>query len=307
MKRAIIRAAGFAAALLWAVPDSGALTIKSVAAPAALSYSPDGAVQTASRVRVAHDSFSGDFCVVFTQLSLVPVTASPAEPLSYGLYWPDTAPTYRLALNGLPANANEVLSGTFLQNSNINKKPFMDLGFAIIVSPATMPPPGTYVATISAAVYPMAYPVSGSPSDAQTFTVTVTVPSLSDLSIVPTGSPFSVSSTSGSLSFGTLKAGATRDLDIVVRSNVRYSVSLLSANGGSLANSADGSLVGYALTADGVPVSLSPGVASVIALNAPATYGNPVARGITVRIKDFADFPVEGTYTDSITVNVSAP
>jgi hypothetical protein len=304
MRRTILRAAGLALAFLGSVSTAGALSIKSIQAPAALVYSPDGTAQTTSRVRVMHDGVPGDFCVVFTQLSLVPVSVAPAESLTYGLYWPDTSPTYRLALDGMPANANEVLSGTFLDTS---KKPFMDLGFAILVSSATMPPPGTYTATILASLYPMRYPVSGMPTDTQTFTVTVTVPSLTDLSIVPSGSPFSVSSTNASLSFGVLKAGATHSLDLMVRSNVRYSVSLLSANGGSLANSADGSLVGYDLLADGIAVTLAPGVASVIALNAPATYSKPVARGITIRIRDFSDFPVEGTYMDSITVNVSAP
>jgi hypothetical protein len=283
-----------------------ALTFKSVTAPATLVYSPDAIVQTTGRIRVVHDSYSGPFCVVLTQLSLLPAPVAPAEGLSYALYQPDTSPTYRLSLDGAPTNSTEVLTGSFATNPSY-KRPFVDLGFAVFAYPSTLPPPGTYTATIRANLYASDFPATGAPSDTTTFAVTVTVSSVTDISIVPTGASFSVASTAANLSFGVLSANATRALDLLVRANVRYSLSLVSANGGALSNQADGSLIGYSLAASGSVVPLQAGVASFVGVNADATYSRPAKYGISVSIRPFADFPVEGTYSDLVTVNVIAP
>lgn len=306
MKYGYTRALSALMLTLLAAQGAVALTFKSVTAPAALIYSPDANVQATGRIRVVHDAYSGPFCVVLTQLSLLPAPVAPAEGLSYALYQPDTSPTYRLSLDGAPTNSTEVLTGNFAANPS-SKRPFIDLGFAAFAYPSTLPPPGTYTATIRANLYASDYPPTGAPTDTTTFAVTVTVSSVTDISIVPTGSPFSVASTTANLSFGVLSANATRALDLLVRANVRYSLSLVSSNGGALANQADGSLIGYSLAAAGLPVSLQAGVASFIGVNAVATYSKPAKYGLSVSIRPFADFPVEGTYSDLVTVNVIAP
>jgi hypothetical protein len=300
-----LRVGIWAGLTILAMSAAPAQSLKNITSPSPLVYSPDVIVQTTGSIRVSHENYLGPFCVVLTQISLTPSTVAPAEGLTYGLYKPDISPVYQLSLTGSPSSDNEVLSGTF-DSVNI-KKPFMSLGFALIVSPSSMPAPGTYVATIRADLYASAFPVSGSPVATDTLIVSVTVPSLTDVSVVPTGGSFSVGSTSADLSFGTINAGATRGVDIRVRSNVRYSVSLVSANGSALANALDGSLIPYTLSADGMAVSLPKGIASVITLSAAPTYGNPSVSGIAVTINQFSDFPVEGTYTDMVTVNVSAP
>ncbi len=301
----VFRACLYAALSVFAISFPSALSLKNITAPATLVYSPDSIVETTASIRVAHDAYLGPFSVVLTQISLVPASDPSAETLSFGLYKPDTSPTYRLSLNGFPANETEVLSGAF--DSANSKKPFMSLGFAVIVSPSSLPPPGNYVATIRADLYASAFPVSGGAVDTDTFTVTVSVPALTDLSIVPGGGGFSSSMTTADVSFGTITAGASRGVDIRVRSNVHYSVSLVSANGGMLVNALDGGGISYTLAADGVPVSLPKGLASIVSLNAPPTWSNPSVSAISVTINPFSEFPVEGTYSDLITVNVTAP
>lgn len=309
MKRISAGAARLAlvlAAAFLGVTEAGALTIKNIQSPAALTYSADQGVQTTGRVRVWHDGYSGTFGVVFTEISFAPAPGAASQKLSYGLYYPDAAPTYRLSLNGNPTTASEMIVGYFPPPSE-TKKPYVDAGFAVIVSPATMPAPGTYTATIRADLYHSGYPLTGTPVDSLNFSVVVTVPSIADLSIVPKGSPFSVSSTSATLSFGVMSAGEAREIDLLVRSNVRYSVSLGSSSGGSLLNAASGETVPYVLTSNGVPLALSPGTTGYAALNADPTFGSPKVYGLVVTIGAFSGLPVEGTYTDLITVNVLGP
>jgi hypothetical protein len=141
MKQGISRAARFAAviaAAFIAPANLGALTIKNIMTPAPVTYSPDAKAQTTGRVRVWHDGYTGPFAIIFTELSLMPRPASPADKLSYGLWVPDTSPTYRLSLTGFPASANEMFVGYF-PPPNESKKPYLDAGFAVIVSPETMP------------------------------------------------------------------------------------------------------------------------------------------------------------------------
>ncbi len=295
----------FAAALL-AMTETVALTIKNIQSPAALIYSPDRSVQTTGRVRVWHDGYSGSFGIVFTETSFAPAPGTASQKLSYGLYVPDTAPTYRLSLTGNPSAASEMIVGYFPPPSE-TKKPYVDAGFAVIVSPATMPAPGTYTATIRADLYHSGYPPTGAPVDSLSFSVVVTVPSIADLSIVPKGSAFSVSSTNATLSFGILSAGSSRDIDLLVRSNVRYSVSLNSSSGGSLLEATSGETVPYTLTVNGAPLVLSAGSAGYAALNADPTFGVPKVYALAVTIGSFSRLPIEGTYTDLITVNVLGP
>lgn len=294
------------AAALFGMTGMGALTIKNIQAPAALTYSPDQSVQTTARVRVWHDGYSGTFGIVFTEISFSPAPGSSSQKLSYGLYVPDTAPTYRLSLGGNPASASEMIVGYFPPPSE-TKKPYVDAAFAVIVSPETMPAPGTYTATIRADLYHSGYPVTGAPVDSLSFPVVVTVPSIADLSIVPKGSAFSVSSTNATLSFGVMTAGSSRDVDLLVRSNVRYSVSLSSSSGGALREATSGETIPYTLTSNGVPLVLAAGSAGYAALNADPTFGVPKVYALAVAIGAFSRLPIEGTYTDLITVNVLGP
>jgi hypothetical protein len=294
------------AAALFGMTGLGALTIKSIQAPAALTYSPDQSVQTTSRVRIWHDGYSGSFGIVFTEISFAPAPATASQKLSYGLYYPDTAPTYRLSLGGNPSSASEMIVGYFPPPSE-TKKPYVDAGFAVIVSPSTMPAAGTYTATIRADLYHSGYPVTGAPVDSLSFSVVVTVPSIADLSIVPKGSAFSASSTSATLSFGVMSAGESRDVDLLVRSNVRYSVSLSSASGGALREATSGETIPYTMTANGVPLALSAGSVGYAALNADPTFGVPKVYALAATIGSFSRLPMEGTYTDLITVNVLGP
>jgi len=292
--------------LWWGNGNAFAIEISRITAPPTLVYSPDAVVQSSGRISLANEGYTGPYVVTFTQLSLLPAPASPAEGLVYGLFYPDTAPTNELSLDGTPAAQSETLTGSFPPGW-AGKNRTLDIGFTARVFPSSLPPPGTYTARITASLYKSSYPATGSPSDTMIFTVTVTVRSITDLSLVPVGAPFSIPSTTASMAFGTLVANASRSVDLMVRSNVRYSFSFMSVHGGALANDTDGMLLSYDIAAEGFPLTLQPGIPSLQFLNSTPTYSASKRYELSVTIAAFEDFPTEGTYSDFITITVLAP
>ncbi|MEI6875240.1 MAG: hypothetical protein WCL50_08950, partial [Spirochaetota bacterium] len=133
----------------------------------------------------------------------------------------------------------------------------------------------------------------------------VIVGSVSDLSVVRTGGKFSTTSTSQSLSFGTIVPNASKGADLIVRSNVSYGLSLISAKGG-LANADDGSLIGYTLSSNGTAHSLPAGVPVSIATAGP-TYSGLARYALLATITGYGDMPTEGSYSDTLTIIMTAP
>jgi hypothetical protein len=157
-------------------------------------------------------------------------------------------------------------------------------------------------------LYKSAYPPTGSSVSSKSFTVTVVVGSTCNLSVVTTGSSFSLSSTSQALAFGNLTPNDTRGSDLVVRSNVTYNLSIVSAKGWALANSSDStSLVGYTLTSNKSALSLVQGLSSTIVTGATATYSSLARYALVFTISAFSGLPTEGDYSDTLTVTLASP
>jgi spore coat protein U-like protein len=211
-----------------------------------------------------------------------------------------------ISLSGAPGNESQVLSGDFPTGTAANSK--IVFQYAFQVDPADLPAPGTYTARISQKLYGgSTFPPSGAALDTNTLTVSITVGSHYDVSVVGSGAGFSLASTNQVLNFGILAAGGQVAADILVRSNVTYSLSLTSANGGRLVNVADStSAVAYSVTANGTPVPLTPPPGEV-AGGAAATFETPMRYSLLFTILPISDFPSAGTYSDTIIVNLAAP
>ncbi len=268
----------------------------------ALTYSPDGLATVSGTVIVNNGTQAANnapFCVVFT------LTNPGAQGgLSFSLVNQANGDT--LSLSGSPASSTQVLSGTFAQGTRANTNQTFTVSFQ--VNPTNLPAPGSYVATIREDLYSgSTYPPAGSVLDTNTLTVTVTVGSHYDVSVVPTGSTFALATTSQALSFGNLSAGQALGADILVRSNVSYSLALSSANLGSLTNLVDpASAIAYGLKSNGSSLSLNPGPA-YLAQAAAATFSVPLRYSLLVTIQPLPDNPSAGTYTDTLTVILTAP
>jgi hypothetical protein len=281
-----------------------ALTIRSAGSVTA-TYTPNNSVTRTHTMRIRNDGYIGDFCVVLTQTSLTPAIVPPAEGLTYGIWTPSSPPTYRLSLNGTPANNTELLTGNFPVGSTSTAT--VTLRMATIVYPTTIPKPGTYVASIRADLYGSAYPPSGAVRSTLTFTVTVTVGSFFDLSVVGPNSTFLLSSTTGAMPFGTIVEYDSKSLDLVIRTNVAYSLSLRSTRGKAMQNSTDGSLLPYSLIFDGGEMTLPAGMTVSAKSGVTATYSATKSYPVLVSIPPFLDLPTDGNYSDTVTIVLSSP
>ncbi|MDP3176863.1 MAG: hypothetical protein Q8M76_03095 [Spirochaetaceae bacterium] len=281
-----------------------ALTI-TTAGNVAGTYSPNNTVTKTHTMRVKCGGTIGDFCVVLTQTSLTPATVPPAEGLTYEIWTPSASPLYQLSLDGTPDASTEVLSGNFPVGSTANTT--VTLRMATKILPSTIPAPGTYVATIRADLYASAYPPSGAVQSTRTFTVTVTVGSFFDVSVVASGGAFLRTSTTGSMAFGTIIENDFRALDIVVRTNVGYGLSLRSTRGSAMRNASDGSLLPYILSFNGGDITLPAGSTVSVVTGAIATYGATKSYPVIVTIPPFLDLPTDGNYSDTVTIVLSSP
>ena len=269
----------------------------------AVAYSAETTAQATGQITIKKGTYAGgNFCVV---LKLLSMTQTSPENVSYAMYSPAATLANRLSLTGAPTSQSQVLSGNF--PSTASRTATITLDFAFVVSPTTLPPPGTYIATINESVYASTYLPSGTVYATKTLTVTVTVGSLYGVSVVPTGSAFSSTSTNQPLNFGLLAPGQSLGADILVRSNVSYSLLLSSSNSSSLVNLADpASLIGYTMTSNGGAVPLAAGSAT-IASGAAATYSPAVRYDVIATIAPFSTYPSEGSYADTITITLSSP
>lgn len=269
-----------------------------------LGYSSTAAVQAQCAITLTSNRYSGPVCVAFTEVFRFP---SPSQSqsqqiLNYGLYSADGAS--QLSVDGSPASAQETLTDAFPKGSK--KSDSLNLPFLIKAFPTSLPPPGTTWIYLRADLYANSAP-SGHIVDSVSFYVSIVVAGYYDLSVVPTGGAFSLASTSAALAFGTLAAGAVKGADILVKSNVSYSLGLSSVNGGAFANAADGSLLPYSLAVNGSSVALSPGIRTLVATGAPASYGTSARYALLVTVLPFTGVPTQGSYSDTITVTLSAP
>jgi hypothetical protein len=277
-------------------------TISTVTSIAGLAYSPDAKAKATGTVTVLCNGYIGSFYLVFNQLSLLPATSPPADPLTFALYNPKKLTT-PLAMNGVPTAKAQVLTGSFPTGSTSTTT--VPVSFVAQTTQTTIPPPATYTSTIVASLYASAYPTTAPPVSTFTFTVQVVVGSISDLSVVRTGRAFSLTTTSQALAFGTLVPNASKGADVVIRSNVSYGLTITSTNGGLL-NAGDSSLIGYTLTSNGTPLSLPAGIAATIA-NAGPTYSTLARYALLATITGYGDMPTEGSYSDTLTVTLTAP
>jgi spore coat protein U-like protein len=240
--------------------------------------------------------------VAFTEVSRYPSPSIGLQSLNYGLFSADGAT--QLSVDGSPAGAQETLIGSFPRGSKRNDS--LNLPFLMKVFPTSLPPPGTTWINLRADLYANSAP-SGRIVDTLNFYMSVAVAGYYDLSVVPTGGTFSLASTTAALAFGTLVAGAVKGTDILVKSNVSYSLGLSSLNGGAFANAADGSKLPYSLSVNGSAVALSPGIRTLVATNAQASYGASARYALLVTVLPFVGLPAQGSYSDTITVTLSAP
>lgn len=165
---------------------------------------------------------------------------------------------------------------------------------------------GTYSDTFTIKLYSGTYNGTNSLVQTRTVNLDYAMAKKIDLSLVGTGAPFNILSTSQAINFGTLSAGQQQAIDIVLMYNAGYSIKFSSANNGNLKHSSFADVVPYSMTVLGNPVSLS----------GSSSFPVTVSSGTGVSAAAGQRFPVvatvgslgtarAGSYSDTITVTVA--
>ncbi len=265
-------------------------------------YSPAAVQQAAGSITITSNRYSGPLCIEFTELSRSPASPAPAENADYGLFSADGATA--LSLDGSPSSAQQILQLIFPARSKRTDR--LSASFLVNVFPATLPPPGIHIITLRADLYASSYPPSGGVVSSTVFAIRIAVGTFYDVSLVSAGSAFNLGSTSERLTFAALSAHDTRGMDLLVKSNIAYTLSISSVNSGSFINAADGTALAYALSADGTTLNLAGGFPALVAGGVLPTYALPKRFALQVTILPYTLLPTEGTYSDILTITLAA-
>jgi hypothetical protein len=295
---------------LSSMAELGAATLNwTVDSTQAVTYSADSTVWVTCHVTVTYSTLSSSpsyragrrYCIIISAASVSP-TANPA--LNYTAWAPNYA-VNQLFIGPNPSTLTQVLSGNF--PSGTANGAVQNFSFDIALANSTFPNPGAYTISLTEKLWPScnSFPTLGGTSSTKTQLIAVTVPNSYDVSVVPTGGSFSATTTSQPLDFGTLTAGATLGADILVRSNVSYSLALTSPNMGALSNGVD--TVPYILKQGVNTKSLTTGSTTLVSGALKNNTTVPAKYAITATIGTLGADLSSGTYTDNLTVTLTAP
>lgn len=158
----------------------------------------------------------------------------------------------------------EILSGS------LGRRESTTLSFEVRVPAGGTPSAGLYTDTVSLVAWDFNFG-NWEISSQQNVSIVLTVGSQVELSLVPAGGGFDSGGKSYTLDFGFLESGEIGGLDLLIRGNVGYTLSVSSANRGQLRHidPLDGSAISYQLRASGEPVNLTTGSAQIADSIAP--------------------------------------
>jgi len=223
--------------------------------------------------------------------------AHGGDSLGYEIY---DSVTRRTALRDLPsATASEVLSGAFGPGEDVK-----ELSYVVLVSPEQVRPSGFYTQPIKITVY-QGTRDSYVEKDAKTVVFSIRVDSVAEMSLGEPGSPFDAKAKGHRLDFGNLEKGKARGLDMRVRSNAGYHVTMESENGGVMKNidPRHPATIPYTLQINSAAVSLGRTRQTVLSRSSRLTDRNGDRHELLVTIDEVGN-PPAGTCQDNITVTV---
>ena len=130
-----------------------------------------------------------------------------------------------------------------------------------------------------------------------------------DLSLVKSGAPFNINDTTQLVDFGILSSGEQRGMDVVVRSNNGYAVSMQSLNRQVMVHAqapAVTDTVPYQVVLSGGGVDLSTGAPVQVISGTGTTPATGISFPIEITVGNLSGTEAAGTYSDIISVTVTA-
>lgn len=145
--------------------------------------------------------------------------------------------------------------------------------------------------------------------DSRTVTFQAHAESSVDVSLVESGAPFDINNTVQVIDFGTLVSGEQRGFDVVVRSNNGYRVTMQSENRQRMIHERAPTIpdtINYTVTLDGAEIDLASGIAAEAIRGTGTTPATGNRFPIEFTIGNLTGSEAGGTYSDVITVEVTA-
>ncbi len=130
-------------------------------------------------------------------------------------------------------------------------------------------------------------------------------PSFADLSLVDTNQVFVSSDATQNLDFGTLTTGESQSFDVVLKFNKGFKLSMSSVNSGRLKHATQNEYIGYTLTLNGAPITLTPTYGQVLSQTGTLSDIAGLRLPTQVTILTVAPSAPGGTYTDTVNIQVS--
>lgn len=210
----------------------------------------------------------------------------------------------------LTATSSEVITGSFpvaiaLTQTNSHSF-FWTINPQQIVPTSTMPYDDS---NLTLSLYAGTLSLSPTLVETKTITFRAQVDSSIDVSLVESGKPFDIGNTTQLVNFGILESGADRSIDVVVRSNSGYKVTMQSQNRQLLLHSQSprvADTVAYSVIFNGGGVDLSTGAAEQVISGTGTTPATGATFPIEFTIGTLSGNEPAGSYSDIIYVEVIA-
>ena len=273
-----------------------------------LSYDPrtDNPTEAIATIRMKNTAVDIEYALSYESEGFGRVLngPDPAYPLAYELFDPSVQPPRVLTawLDGV--YPEDFQSGFFPAGTrNLN----VDHPFTVAVLGGAIVPAGTYTGSFSVALYGGQAGSLPSFIESSLFNMSVNVQGYTEIVVVQADGLFNPASTSQLVDFGQMNEGSDGSLDLIVRSNTNYSVSVLSSNGSVLLNADPSELtpVPYSLTVEGELVALAAGSVVSVVTSAPWTVTGEKRYRLYFKVLAY-DMVAAGEYTDTLTFTVSA-
>jgi spore coat protein U-like protein len=207
----------------------------------------------------------------------------------------------RTALKDLSfGHSAEVIRGSFS-----GRETEKELSCVIVLPAGQALPPGRYTDALRVNLY-KGTPEKHELSDSKSLAISIPVEATTELSLGPAGAGFDAKSTFRALNFGQVVRGKALDVDLRVRSNAGYSITIESENGGHMKNvdMQEGSILPYELRVGGKSIAIkAPHISKVKQKRQGDTNGD--RHPLQFSIGDTAG-ATAGTYRDNITITVTS-
>ena len=274
------------------------LTFSSATAPQTINYSPFAASSGTGTLTVRNNRNSSlnYFFTCFTPLSSRSVSLS-GNSIPIFVYKSDVTPLAQVLPWSWNLSYNNVLWGT------VSRRGTASQSYDIVPESGHWVPAGTYTGSLKFEL-DEGVPGQDNLQGSATTTISVQVLPITDISLVTSGTTFDVNAVSSTLDFGELATGTERSLNVLVRANKSWSLSVLAPSKGYMTSATGSTPIPYSFYFAGALKDLSSGAATLVPTTSWTASGqNSYPIKFMIGAFDSVD---PGLYTDNLSILITA-